>query len=201
MTMTMLMKSLVTCHTFGVTSSLTRALLGPVSPRVGCGIKMGQARYTAQISVPTTVQYFSYNTSTLSTLQRRLPYNALAARLCALCPPQCAHTLHSRLSHYLDRIWRGTNWKSPKYAHVPMLPFQPSNQCDTILLPDALSCERNAFYNQAFGNQCPQCTETNCLGLQKALFVVNVSISPPNPYILYTQKWKYRKSFARLDIV
>ena len=91
MTMTMLMKSLVTCHTFGVTSSLTRALLGPVSPRVGCGIKMGQARYTAQISVPTTVQYFSYNTSTLSTLQRRLPYNALAARLCALCPPQCAH--------------------------------------------------------------------------------------------------------------
>ena len=87
MTMTMLMKSLVTCHTFGVTSSLTRALLGPVSPRVGCGIKMGQARYTAQISVPTTVQYFSYNTSTLSTLQRRLPYNALAARLCALCPP------------------------------------------------------------------------------------------------------------------
>ena len=118
----------------------------------------------------------------------------------------CAHhsvptTLHSRLSHYLDRIWRGTNWKSPKYAHVPMLPFQPSNQCDTILLPDALSCERNAFYNQAFGNQCPQCTETNCLGLQKALFVVNVSISPSNPYILDTQKCKYRKSVARLDIV
>ena len=158
---------------------------------------MGQERYTAEISVPTTVvvlplqqraaYFFPYNTPTLSTL---LPYNASVARLCALCP-----------SRYLDRIWRGTNWKSPKYAHVPMLPFQPSNQCDTILLPDALSCERNAFYNQAFGNQCPQCTETNCLGLQKALFVVNVSISPPNPYILYTQKWKYRKSFARLDIV
>ena len=205
MTMTMLMKSLVTCHTFGVTSSLTRALLGPVSPRVGCGIKMGQARYTAQISVPTTVQYFSYNTSTLSTLQRPATLQCSRGYIMCLVPTTVWHsvptTLHSRLSHYLDRIWRGTNWKSPKYAHVPMLPFQPSNQCDTILLPDALSCERNAFYNQAFGNQCPQCTETNCLGLQKALFVVNVSISPPNPYILDTQKCKYRKSVARLDIV
>ena len=77
---------------------------------------MGQERYTAEISVPTTVvvlplqqraaYFFPYNTSTLST---PLPYNASVARLCALCP-----------SRYLDRIWLGTNWKSPKYAHVPI---------------------------------------------------------------------------------
>ena len=114
--------------------------------RVGCGIKMGQERYTAEISVPTTVvvlplqqgaaYFFPYNTSTLS---NRLPYNASVARLCALCP-----------SRYLDRIWRGTNWKSPKYAHVPISPLWGSTQCDTILKANALSCAGNAFYNQAF---------------------------------------------------
>ena len=114
---------------------------------VGCGIKMGQERYTAEISVPTTVvvlplqqraaYFFPYNTPTLSTL---LPYNASVARLCALCP-----------SRYLDRIWRGTNWKSPKYAHVPISPLWASTQCDTIQKANALSCGGNAFYNQAFG--------------------------------------------------
>ena len=109
---------------------------------------MGQERYTAEISVPTTVvvlplqqraaaYFFPYNTPTLST---RLPYNASVARLCALCP-----------SRYLDRIWRGTNWKSPKYAHVPISPLWASTQCDTIQKANALSCAGNAFYNQAFG--------------------------------------------------
>lgn len=105
-----------------------------VQCRVGCGIKMGQERYTAQISVPTTVvhrpaQYFPYNTSTMVSATPQ----CFGGKIMCLVPTTTLPA--ARLSPYLDRIWRGTNWKSPKYAHVPILPLQSSNQCDTIPMP------------------------------------------------------------------
>ena len=80
-------KSLVTCHALWVTSSLTRRILSTVQSRVWDKDGPGEI-YCPDIcpynSCP-AVQYFPYNTSTMAS---ELPYNAPAARLCALCPPR-----------------------------------------------------------------------------------------------------------------
>ena len=93
-TMTM-RKSLVTCHALWVTSSLTLVCTVQSSSLTLCKVqsrvwdKDGPGEiYCPDIcpynSCP-AVQYFPYNTSTMAS---ELPYNAPAARLCALCPPR-----------------------------------------------------------------------------------------------------------------
>ena len=133
-------KSLVTCHALWVTSSLTLVCTVQSSSLTLCKVqsrvwdKDGPGEiYCPDIcpynSCP-AVQYFPYNTSTMvsATLQ------CFGGKIMCLVPT--TYNTTCRLSPYLDRIWRGTNWKSPKYAHVPMLPLTSrSNQCDTIPMP------------------------------------------------------------------
>ena len=133
-------KSLVTCHALWVTSSLTLVCTVQSSSLTLCKVqsrvwdKDGPGEiYCPDIcpynSCP-AVQYFPYNTSTMASATLQCSGGKI------MCLVPTTYNTTCRLSPYLDRIWRGTNWKSPKYAHVPMLPLTSrSNQCDTIPMP------------------------------------------------------------------
>ena len=159
---------------------------------------MGQVRYTAQISLPTTVVQQASTSPYIQHLNIVRPtiegcYPTMLPRLDYL--PCAYHTTCP--DAYLPILIESDEGQIEKALNTRMFRCHLYSPATNVTLSRCPFLWRKCLLQSSLWEVSPQCTQTNYLGLQRALFVANILTFPLNPY--KTQKCKCGIVYIRYD--